>query len=65
MLNTDSWFLEDFRCRDCNSNIVVCQSNEKDYFYYCSQKKCKNHVGEEKFDQDDFADFIVKNLDGK
>lgn len=62
MIKHDSWFMEDWHCKECGSNIVVCQSKDKDYFYYCSQKYCKNHTGTEQYDMDDFPDFV--ELDG-
>ena len=55
---TDSWFF-DGNCKNCGSNIVVCQAKEKDYLYYCSQKNCVNHKGVETYDMDDAPDFIT------
>lgn len=57
MKATDSWF--NGICKDCKSNIVVCQSKEKDYFYYCSQKRCKNHEGVELYDDDEYPEFLM------
>lgn len=42
-----SWFTG--ICKDCGFNVVVTQPDEKthptdDYWWYCSNKKCKNHV---------------------
>jgi len=46
-----SWFSG--ICNDCGYNVVVTQSELEDYFWYCSNKYCKNHEGEELCDQDD------------
>ena len=56
-LATDSWF--EGLCKNCHSNVVVCQSSTKDYFYYCSQKRCKNHDGVEIYYYEDVPDFIL------
>ena len=39
-----SWFTG--TCRDCGYNVVVTQAIEKymDYWWYCSNKECKNHI---------------------
>lgn len=60
--NSSTWMLDNARCKKCDSNIVVCQSKEFDYFYYCSQKGCKNHKGEEKYDTDELPNFIKRIL---
>lgn len=49
-----TWFFKSTVCKDCDSNIVVCQAHPpNDYWYYCSNKMCKNHhLGEELGDQE-------------
>ena len=50
---TSTWIEEKIVCKDCDSNIIVCQPRDLyDYWYYCSNKMCKNHwLGEELDDQ--------------
>jgi len=51
-----SWIETDIVCKDCDYNIVVCQTSEPgtDYWYYCSNKSCKNHkYGEQLGDQEE------------
>lgn len=57
-MKTDSWIEPNCECKLCGSNIIVCQSKRYDYHYYCSQKLCLNHIGEEKADDDELPDFI-------
>ena len=38
-------------CKDCGYNVIVTQPNSEkypaaDYWWYCSNKQCKNHLGE-------------------
>lgn len=39
--STSTWF--GGSCTACGANLVVCQANSADYWWYCSQKGCKNH----------------------
>lgn len=55
-MKTDSWFSDKYYCSKCGSNIVYCQSENYDYFIYCSQKNCDNHVGIEVYDMYDPED---------
>lgn len=44
-LDERSWFRG--KCKDCGFNIVVTQPDPNicaDYWWYCSNKKCKNHI---------------------
>lgn len=47
-------FLRDRVCSDCccNGDMKSYTGGEVDYFYYCSNKKCKNHEGEGVFQDD-------------
>ena len=57
-MDTSSWIDMKVKCKECGSMIVVCQSEDKDYHYYCSQKQCKNHIGVETYDDEDYPDFV-------
>ena len=57
-MNTDTWIDMKVKCKLCGSMIVVCQSKDKDYHYYCSQKQCKNHQGIETYDDENYPDFL-------
>ena len=48
-----SWWLRQVVCEKCSYKIVVTQSKEYDYFYYCSNKYCEHHEGVEAMDMDD------------
>jgi len=50
-----TWIEKDIVCKNCDSNIVVCQPRSSyDYWYYCSNKMCENHwLGEELGDQEE------------
>lgn len=54
----NSWVDLKVFCKECDSMIVVCQSKDKDYHYYCSQKLCKNHDGVETYDDEGYPDFV-------
>jgi len=54
--SSSSWF--ENICKKCGYNVVVTQSKEKDYFYYCSNKYCDYHSGTEIFDQDDIPNWV-------
>lgn len=47
--NSSTWMVSSGVCKDCESNLVICQptTGKGDYHWYCSQKGCKNHEGEE------------------
>jgi hypothetical protein len=51
-----SWLVSFAVCKDCDSNLVICQPTEQfcDYWWYCSNKECENHhPGEQLGDQDE------------
>lgn len=50
---SSSWLLKNSVCNKCSYEIVVTQSKDFDYFYYCSNKGCENHQGEELFDDEE------------
>lgn len=60
MAKTSSWILgapienkcSDTVCTACEYPIIVTQSNTKDYHYYCSNRDCVNHKGEDAYDMD-------------
>lgn len=48
-MNTKSWF--DGQCCDCGFNVIITQPDVvnfpiSDYWWYCSNKLCKNHIGD-------------------
>ena len=47
-----SWMCDDLGCTDCGYPIVVTQSEKADYYWYCSNKYCNNHKGEETGDME-------------
>ena len=50
--DTRSWFCG--ICNDCGFNLIVTQGRKWDYWWYCSNKECKNHhPGEDLSDQQD------------
>jgi hypothetical protein len=54
MLDSRSWFASNSRCI-CGYNIVVSQASPEsgmDYWWYCSDKMCEHHVGEQTGDMD-------------
>lgn len=60
---SNSWIELNCVCKDCDSNIIICQPSERgaDYWYYCSNKKCKNHeTGEQLGDQEEC--YFAKDL---
>ena len=45
----------DGTCKDCGFPVIITQASDKfaDYWYYCSNKECKNHhPGEQIGDQE-------------
>lgn len=54
-----SWFSSRYVCGACGYPIVVTQAPDADYWYYCSNKLCKNHGGVQLFDDDDLPDWTV------
>lgn len=57
-ISSSSWFKG--LCNDCGYNIIVTQPKYKDYYYYyCSNKYCKNHKGKELYDTDGFPNFVT------
>lgn len=57
---SSSWLLKDSVCNKCSYEIVVTQSRVADFFYYCSNKECENHQGEELFDDEDCSFTLYK-----
>ena len=54
MFDSRSWFAKNSRCV-CGYNIIVTQPSDgsgMDYWWYCSNKKCEHHSGEETGDMD-------------
>lgn len=41
--NSRSWIVSFAVCKDCGSNLIICQSPKADYWWYCSDKLCENH----------------------
>jgi hypothetical protein len=55
MSDNNSWFAKDSRCKECGYNIVVSQASVEsgmDYWWYCSNKMCEHHKGEETGDME-------------
>jgi len=50
---SSSWFVDDGFCKECGYKVIITQSIKADYFWYCSNKYCKNHEGEELGDQEE------------
>lgn len=47
-MGTDSWILNEYRCKLCKSSIVVTQPDSEnypidDYQMYCANPKCEFH----------------------
>ena len=58
-----TWIVRYGVCKDCDSNLVICQSILHDYWWYCSNKMCKNHhPGEQLFDMEECS-FAKKELE--
>lgn len=59
-----SWIVSFAVCWNCDSNLVICQSNQgKDYWWYCSNKSCTNHSpGEQLYDCEDCSFATTENL---
>ncbi len=59
-----SWFLSDGKevCKKCGYKVIVTQSVDADYFYYCSNKYCYNHNGEQLGDQEECSFIIDKEV---
>lgn len=56
-----SWMLDKSVCDQCSYEIVVTQGYEGDYYYYCSNPECENHIdGEDLCDQEDCSFAINK-----
>lgn len=58
--NGRTWIVDGCVCKDCDSNLIICQPrilsshDLYDYWWYCSNKMCKNHwLGEELGDQEE------------
>jgi hypothetical protein len=49
-----SWICKFGICEECDGFVVVTQPTEKycDYWYYCADKRCINHSGEQVGDQE-------------
>ena len=68
MADTRSWFTG--TCRDCGYNVVVTQPHaevfpDMDYWWYCSNKRCKHHsTGEHTGDMEtpDWVDTTKKEV---
>ena len=55
-----SWFCTFEVCKDCDSNLVICQSPKSDYWWYCSDKDCKNHHPGEQLGDQEQCSFAVR-----
>jgi len=51
-----SWFTG--KCKNCNFEVVVSQSDRADYLWYCSNKKCYHHKGTHLFDTEGFPVWV-------
>lgn len=59
-MDSRSWIVKHSECKDCGYNLIITQSKQHDYFWYCSNKYCKNHSGEELGDQEECS--FAKNV---
>ena len=60
MCNMSSWFIGE--CKNCGYKVIVTQPTEYgcDYWWYCSNKQCKNHhPGEQKGDTDGSPSWVT------
>lgn len=55
-----STWIENCICKKCKTLIIVTQADEKDYLYYCANKKCENHIGTECFHDEEYPDWMSK-----
>ena len=56
-----SWMLNNSVCKLCEYEIVVTQGFESDYYYYCSNPECENHIeGEDLGDMEECSFAIGK-----
>lgn len=52
---TASWMSEDCLCGSCGYPVIGTQATEPtcDYWWYCSNKACMNHIGTQHGDQEE------------
>lgn len=52
--NIRAWTLTgEWICKECESDLVITNRSDKDYFTYCCNKECKNHKGESIYDSEE------------
>ena len=61
-MGSQSWFAKYSECLDCGYPVVVTQSPTTDYWWYCSNKMCKNHQGIELGDMEGAPDWVRKEI---